>query len=254
MRAAGHAREEHREAEIDDDVGVLADAPRPERAERRREEEARQEQDEVRRERDAEELEEVGMHADPLRTPSAAVRLGATRRLGRAARARRGDGRGLGAAGASTARGPRPASGAPRRSIRGRLARLRRRHVRRAQHRRGPRLLVNMSTAMSPTPTQIAMSATLNVGQWCSCRRSDVEVDEVDDVAVADAVEHVAERAAEHERQTPLERALARLQAAVERHDERDRRDRHEQEERPAHVLARRLEQTPRAAAVLARG
>ena len=114
---------------------------------------------------------------------------------------------------------------------------------------RRPRLLVNMSTAMRPTPTQIAMSATLNVGQWCSSPTCGV--DEVDDVPVADAIEHVAERAAEDERKPPLERALARLQAPVERHDERDRGDRDEQEERPPHVLARRLEQAPRAAAVL---
>ena len=79
-------------------------------------------------------------------------------------------------------------------------------------------------------------------------------VDEVDDPAVADTVEDVAERAAEDERQAPLERALARLQAAIERHDERDRGDRNEKEERPPHVLARPLEKPPRAATVLARG
>ena len=33
---------------------------------------------------------------------------------------------------------------------------------------RGPLLLVNMSIAIRPTPTQMATSATLNVGQWCS--------------------------------------------------------------------------------------
>src|SRR5688572_19676604 len=30
----------------------------------------------------------------------------------------------------------------------------------------GPRREVNMSTAIRPTPTQMAMSATLKVGQW----------------------------------------------------------------------------------------
>ena len=55
----------------------------------------------------------------------------------------------------------------------------------------------------------MAMSATLNVGQWWSLPpHVDVRVDEVDDVAVADAVDEVAERAAEHEREAPLERAL----------------------------------------------
>ena len=123
-----------------------------------------------------------------------------------------------------------------------------------------------MSIAMSATPTQIAMSATLNVGQWsvtmCAGYFFWIElvelldpvgavVDEVDDVAVADAVEHVAERAAEDERQAPLQRVLPRLEAPIERDDERDRRDRDEQEERPADVLALPLEQTPRAALVL---
>ena len=58
----GHPREQHRESEIDDDVGTLADATGPRGPDGRREEESRQEEDEVRRERDAEEAKKIGMH------------------------------------------------------------------------------------------------------------------------------------------------------------------------------------------------
>src|SRR5207253_3428702 len=76
-------------------------------------------------------------------------------------------------------------------------------------------------------------------------------IDEVDHVSVADAIEHVAERAAEDERQTPLQCVLLRLEAPIQRDDEEDRRDRDEEEERTANVLALALEETPRAALVV---
>jgi hypothetical protein len=75
-------------------------------------------------------------------------------------------------------------------------------------------------------------------------------VDEIDDVRVADAIHEVAERAAEDERKAPLEGALVRREAAVERHDERDRERRDQEKERATHVLRRVLQEAPRAAAV----
>jgi hypothetical protein len=54
-------------------------------------------------------------------------------------------------------------------------------------------------------PMQIAESATLKAGQWL---RADVDVEEVDDVAEAEAVEEVADRAAEDEVQAGLEEAV----------------------------------------------
>src|SRR5262245_30423169 len=63
-----------------------------------------------------------------------------------------------------------------------------------------------------------------------------VRVDEVDDVRVADAIDEIAERAAEHERKTPLERELVRRKTPVKREDERDGDRRDEKKERPAHV------------------
>src|SRR6202142_4541714 len=71
-------------------------------------------------------------------------------------------------------------------------------------------------------------------------------VDEVDDLPIANAVEDVPQRPAEDERKAPLQRALAWKEPPVERHDTCDRRDRYEQEERTAHVLARRLQEPPR--------
>ena len=75
-------------------------------------------------------------------------------------------------------------------------------------------------------------------------------VDEVDDVVVLDAVDQVAERAAEHEREAPPERPLPRRELAVERDDEQDRDHRDGQEERAPDRLGLVLEQAPRAALV----
>jgi hypothetical protein len=47
---------------------------------------------------------------------------------------------------------------------------------------------------------QIAESATLNAGKWPT---APVEIEEVDHVAVQQAVDHVAQRAAEDQRQRP---------------------------------------------------
>ncbi len=59
---ADDAREEHREAEIDDHVGIAADALGPNRARGGREEKPREQEDEVAGEPDAEEPEELGAH------------------------------------------------------------------------------------------------------------------------------------------------------------------------------------------------
>src|SRR5262249_8589500 len=76
-------------------------------------------------------------------------------------------------------------------------------------------------------------------------------VDEVDDVRVADAIDEVAESAAEDEWKAPPEGALARGEPAVERDDERDGERRDEEKERAPHVLRRVLKQAPRSAPVL---
>ena len=59
---ADDAHEQRREPEIDDDIGVFADAARPQDAHRGGEEEARQQQDEVARRDDVEDAEELRAH------------------------------------------------------------------------------------------------------------------------------------------------------------------------------------------------
>ena len=118
---AGDPRDEHREAEVDDDVRVLPDAAGPEAARGRREEEAREDEDEVGGEADPEGVKELGTHGLPR---GGQVFVSA-------------------AAATSGALGRGPATG-------------------------GRRFEANMSMAMRPTPMQMAMSATLNVGQWWS--------------------------------------------------------------------------------------
>ena len=58
----------------------------------------------------------------------------------------------------------------------------------------------------------IAESATLNAGQ---CQPRGVEIEEVDDVAEAHAVDQVAERAAEDQREPSAEQAACRACAAI---------------------------------------
>ncbi len=60
--AADHAHEQAGEAEIDDDVRILADASRPDGTDGGGEEEAREQQDEVRREADVEDAEQLRAH------------------------------------------------------------------------------------------------------------------------------------------------------------------------------------------------
>ena len=148
--AADDAREQHREAEVDDDVGIFADAPRPERAERGGEEEARQRRTKY-----------DGKPTSKRRNSSG--RIGSLTPRGCSV------GRGRGAPEARLAGGGGTSGCGRRRVPSARARRTAARIVRHAQHL--PRFDVNMSTAMSPTPTQMAMSATLNVGQWC-CRRA----------------------------------------------------------------------------------
>jgi uncharacterized protein YkwD len=68
-------------------------------------------------------------------------------------------------------------------------------------------------------------------------RTGPVHLDEVDDVAVLDPVEHVADRAAEDERERPAEQALVAM--AREQPDDEHRRDRAEADEEPALPAAR---------------
>ncbi len=67
---------------------------------------------------------------------------------------------------------------------------------------------------------------------------------------VLDAVDQVAERAPEHQRQAPLERPLLGRELAVERDDEGDGEDRDAEEERAADALGLVLEQAEGAARV----
>ena len=71
---------------------------------------------------------------------------------------------------------------------------------------------------------QIAESATLNAGQWCDFTK---HVEEIDDVAEAEAVEQVADRAAEDQVQAGLQQAVGdRGAERVGDHDEEDARSR----------------------------
>ena len=74
-------------------------------------------------------------------------------------------------------------------------------------------------------PTVIAESATLNAQK---CVRAPVHVDEVDDVAGDGAVDQVADRAAEDQRQAEARQPLveAELRRVGRDGDERQRRDR----------------------------
>jgi hypothetical protein len=77
-----------------------------------------------------------------------------------------------------------------------------------------------------------------------------VAVDEVDDEPVPDAIDQVAQGAAEHEREAPAEGDLRGVQTPVQRHDEDDREHAHDHEERLADLLVGALEQPPRPAPV----
>ena len=67
---------------------------------------------------------------------------------------------------------------------------------------------------------QIAESATLNAGQWCDF---DEDVDEIDDVAEAETVDEIADRAAEDQVQAGLQHAVGdRGAEGVGDHDEED--------------------------------
>ena len=59
------AREQHREPEVDDHVGIQADAASPEHPERGREEEPGEEEDEVGRETYIEQAEQLRAHERP---------------------------------------------------------------------------------------------------------------------------------------------------------------------------------------------
>ena len=247
---ADDAREEHREPEIDDDVGALADAPRPDA---RRGAVAKRKPERRRTKYEGNAISKrwkssgCTLHRPAQRFASGALASGAPAAASAAAdgggRVRRG---GL----VIVAGRARPGYQAVR--IRNRLAGLRRRHGRRPPDGRSPALAGEHVDGHQPDA-----DADRDVGHVerrpvvGRVLEDDVGVDEVDDVPVADAIEHVPERAAEHEREAPPERALARLKTPVERHDERDGRDRDEEEERTAHVLARRLQEPPGAAAVL---
>ena len=79
----------------------------------------------------------------------------------------------------------------------------------------------NSSRISSAAPSVIALSATLNDGKY---RRRQWTWMEVDDVAVQQAVDDVAERAAEDQRERPAEQPLAAV--AREHPDDEDRRRR----------------------------
>ena len=91
------------------------------------------------------------------------------------------------------------------------------------------------------------MSATLNAGK---SQRAPVEVDEVDHVAVHHAVDDVAERAAEHERQPDREQRLIGADAPQPEH-EHDADDQRQADEEPALPAGRLREDAERGAGVL---
>ena len=77
----------------------------------------------------------------------------------------------------------------------------------------------------STAPMQMALSATLNAGKWPA---AGMKIEEVDHMAVQHAVDHVADGAAQDQRQRPAEQALAgmALQQIQDEDDGADARSR----------------------------
>ena len=98
-----------------------------------------------------------------------------------------------------------------------------------------------------PAPIVIAVSAMLNAGKVPA---APVEVDEVDDVAVHDAIDHVAERAAEHQRQADREQRLVGADAPQPDH-QHEAHDQRQPDEEPALPAGRLREDAERGAGVL---
>src|SRR5687767_951017 len=78
-----------------------------------------------------------------------------------------------------------------------------------------------------------------------------MEVDEIDDIRMPDAVDHVPERSAEHERETDRENQLLRGANLAQPQHEHDADDDREPDEKPALPAARVVQHAERGTAIL---